>query len=93
MTATVEGGSFGTFNQRAGLSGSQDNFNYVFNIQHFSSTQTPVTPLNELAPGEQRINDTYDNWTYSTKLGANLTDTFAVNFVGRYTDARLGFHR
>ena len=91
VTATVEGGSFGTFNQRVGLSGSQNNFNYVFNIQHFSSTQTPVTPLNELAPGEQRINDTYDNWTYSTKLGANLTDNFAVNFVGRYTDSRLGF--
>ena len=91
VTTTVEGGSFGTFNQRAGLSGSQDNFNYVFNIQHFSSTQTPVTPLNELAPGEQRINDTYDNWTYSTKLGANLTDNFAVNLVGRYTDSRLGF--
>ena len=45
----------------------------------------------ELAPGEQRINDTYNNWTYSTKLGANLTDNFAVNFVGRYTDSRLGF--
>ena len=91
LTMTGEGGSFGTFNQRAGLSGSQGNFNYVFNIQHFSSIETPVTPLNELAPGEQRINDTYNNWTYSTKLGANLTDNFAVNLVGRYTDSRLGF--
>ena len=91
LTMTAEGGSFGTFNQRAGLSGSQGNFNYVFNIQHFSSIETPVTPLNELAPGEQRINDTYNNWTYSTKLGANLTDNFAVNLVGRYTDSRLGF--
>src|SRR5208283_6019264 len=35
LTATVEGGSFGTFNQRTSLSGSQDNFNYAFNIQHF----------------------------------------------------------
>ena len=91
VTATLEGGSFGTFNQRAGLSGSQGNFNYVFNVQHFSSSETPVTPLNELAPGEHRNNDTYDNWTYSTKLGANLTDNFAVNLVGRYTDSRLGF--
>ncbi len=91
LTMTAEGGSFGTFNQRVGLSGSQGNLNYVFNVQHFSSTDTPVTPLNELAPGEQRINDTYDNWTYSTKLGANLTDNFAVNLVGRYTDSRLGF--
>ena len=91
LTMTAEGGSFGTFNQRVGLSGSQGNLNYVFNVQHFSSTDTPVTPLNELAPGEQRTNDTYDNWTYSTKLGANLTDNFAVNLVGRYTDSRLGF--
>lgn len=91
VTATVEGGSFGTFNQRASLSGSQAEFNYAFNIQHFQSTATPVTPLNLLAPGEQRINDTYNNWTYSTKLGANLSDNIAVNLVGRYTDSRLGF--
>jgi vitamin B12 transporter len=91
MTVTTDRGSFGTFNQRLGVSGSQSNFNYVFGIQHFSSTSTPVTPLNELAPGEQRINDTYNNWTYSTKLGANLTDNFAVNFVGRYTDSTLGY--
>ena len=87
----MEGGSFGTFNQRASLSGSQADFNYVFNVQHFRSTDTPVTPLNELAPGEQRNNDSYNNWTYSTKLGANVTDNFAVNFVGRYTDSMLGF--
>ncbi len=91
VTATAEGGSFGTFNQTAGLSGSQENFNYAFNILHFRSTDTPVTPLDLLAPGEHRNNDNYDNWTYSTKLGANLSDNLAVNLVGRYTDATLGF--
>ena len=54
VTATLEGGSFGTFNQRVGFGGSQENFNYVFNVQHFRSTDTPVTPLNQLAPGEHR---------------------------------------
>ena len=91
MTVTGDGGSFSTFNRRVGLSGSQNNFNYVFNIQHFSSLDNPVTPLNQLAPGEQRINDTYNNYTYSTKLGVNLTDNLAVNLVGRYTDSMLGF--
>ncbi len=91
VTATFEGGSFGTFNQKTSLSGSQENVNYAFNIWHFSSTETPVTPLNLLAPGEKRINDSYNNWTYSTKLGANLSDNVAVNLVGRYTDAKLGF--
>jgi vitamin B12 transporter len=90
VTASLEGGSFGTFNQRVGLSGSQADFNYAFNVQHFQSASTPVTPLNLLAPGEQRINDFYDNWTYSTKLGAKLSDTWAVNVVARYTDSRLG---
>jgi vitamin B12 transporter len=91
VTATVEGGSFGTFNQRVGFGGSQENFNYIFNVQHFRSTDTPVTPLNQLAPGEHRNNDNYDNWTYSTKLGASLTDTFSVNLVARYTQSVLGF--
>jgi vitamin B12 transporter len=88
---STEGGSFGTTNERAGLSGSQGDFNYVFNVQHFQSASTPVTPASDLAPGEQRNNDFYDNWTYSTKLGYKVTDNFAVNVVGRYTDSKLHF--
>jgi vitamin B12 transporter len=91
ITISGDGGSFTTFSQRVTASGSQDNFNYVFNVQHFSSLSTPVTPLNELAPGEQRNNDTYNNWTYSTKLGYNATDNFAVNAVARYTYSVLGY--
>jgi vitamin B12 transporter len=91
LTLSTDGGSFGTFNQHAALSGSQGDFNYAFNVQHFQSTSTPVTPSYDLAPGEQRNNDYYDNWTYSTKLGAKLSDTVAVNLVGRYTDSNLHF--
>ena len=54
VTAMVEGGSFATFNQRVGLSGSQQKFNYAFNIQHWYSGSTPVTPLNQLAPGKRK---------------------------------------
>jgi vitamin B12 transporter len=90
-TISLEGGSFGTTNERASIGGSQGDFNYVFNIQHFQSASTPVTPSYDLAPGEQRNNDFYDNLTLSTKLGAKLTDTLAVNVVGRYTDSTLNF--
>src|SRR6185437_3708679 len=90
VTATFEGGSFGTFNQATGLRGSQGEFNYSFNILHLQSKSIPVTPLDLLAPGEQRNNDYYNNWTYSTKLGANLSDNLAVNLVARYTDAKHG---
>ncbi len=91
LTLSTEGGSFGTTNERIGLSGSQANFNYVFNVQHFQSASTPVTPSYDLAPGERRNNDFYDNWTYSTKLGYALSDNLAVNLVGRYTDSKLRF--
>jgi vitamin B12 transporter len=91
VTATLDGGSFGTFNQAVALSGSQGEFNYSFNVLHLRSNSTPVTPLNLLAPGEQRNNDNYNNWTYSTRLGVNLSDNLVVNLVGRYTDAKLGF--
>jgi vitamin B12 transporter len=91
VSGTLEGGSLGTFNQNAGISGSEGIFNYAFNVQHLRSTQIPVTPLNLLAPGERRINDSYDNRTYSTRLGAQVSAELALNFIGRYTDARLGF--
>jgi vitamin B12 transporter len=90
VTGTLEGGSYDTFNQTARLSGSQADFNYSFNVMHFRAGSVPVTPLNLLAPGEKRNNDSYDNWTYSTKLGATLSDSLAVNLVGRYTDASHG---
>lgn len=91
VSGFVEGGSFGTFNQAASLSGSQDRINYAFNIAHFRSTDTPVTPTDLLPPGRQAIGNFYDNVTFSTKLGADLTETFGVNFVARYTDAKLRF--
>jgi vitamin B12 transporter len=85
VTATVEGGSFGTFNQKAGLSGSQDQLSYNFSVQHFQSASTPVTPLNTLLPGEQRVNDFYDNKTYSGKVVYNFSDNFSINATSRYT--------
>jgi vitamin B12 transporter len=90
-TATIEGGSFGTFNQTAALSGAQDRINYAFNVAHFRSTDTPVTPLELLPPGRKAIGNNYDNMTYSTKLGADLNENFSVNAVARYTDATLHF--
>jgi vitamin B12 transporter len=89
LTASVEGGSFDTFNQAVGVSGSADRFHYSANLEHFHSGETPVTPLDALAPGEQRIDDYYDNLTASTKLGFDVTDVFDIGLVARYTDAHL----
>ena len=90
-TAVVEGGSFGTFNQIASLSGGDQRGNYAFTAAHFRTASTPVTPLELLPPGRPRINDSYENWTYSTKLGHNVSDNLALNWVGQFTDATLHF--
>ena len=90
-TGMIEGGSFGTFNQTAALSGAQDRINYAFNVAHFRSTDTPVTPLELLPPGRKANGNNYDNMTYSTKLGADVNENFSVNAVARYTDATLRF--
>jgi vitamin B12 transporter len=87
--ASAEGGSFDTFNQSAGVSGSQDGFHYAANVEHLHSGETPVTPLDLLAPGERRIDDYYDNVTGSTKLGFDVTEHFDLGLVARYTDSHL----
>src|ERR1700676_3474804 len=90
-TASIETGSFGTFNQSAGLSGSQDNYNYAFNIAHLHASDIPVTPLQLLPPGQQAIGNNYDNMTYSTKMGVDINELWSVNSVMRYTEATLLF--
>jgi vitamin B12 transporter len=89
FSASIEGGSFDTFNQFASLSGSLDRFHYSADIQHFHAGATPVTPLDLLLPGEERIDDYYDNLTASTKLGFDLADNFDLGLVARYTDTHL----
>jgi vitamin B12 transporter len=90
-TGMIEGGSFGTFNQTAALSGAQDRINYALTVAHFRSTDIPVTPLELLPPGQKAIGNNYDNMTYSTKLGADVTENLTLNSVIRYTDATLRF--
>lgn len=90
-TASVEAGSYGTFNQSVGLSGSQNNFNYAVDVQHLHVSDLPVTPLQLLPPGQKAIGNDYDNMTYSTKLGADLNEFWSVNAVARYTEGTLHF--
>lgn len=91
FTGRIEGGSFQTFNQSANVSGSVSRFHYSFNIAHVMIDDTPVTPLDLLPPGRERINDSYENITLSTKVGADLSDIFGVDFVGRFTESTLFF--
>lgn len=86
---SAEAGSFDTFNQAGGVSGSIDGFHYAANVAHLHSGAVPVTPLDLLAPGERRIDDYDDNLTASTKLGFDVTDHVDLGLVARYTDTHL----
>ena len=89
--ATAEGGSFDTFNQAVGASGSWDQFHYAANVEHVHAGETPITPLYLLAPGERRIDDYDDDLTASTKLGYDIIDGLDVGLVARYTTTHLRF--
>ncbi len=90
-TASIETGSYQTFNQSAGISGSQDNFNYAVNVAHLHAGDVPVTPWQLLPAGQKAIGNAYDNVTASTKLGVDLNEAWTLNSVVRYTDATLLF--
>ena len=91
FNAGIEAGSFDTFNQVGGVSGSMNQFHYAATIDHFHSGATPVTPLDYLQPGQRRIDDDYDNLTASTKLGFDVTEHLDLGLVARYTDSHLHF--
>ena len=89
LYGTVEGGSFDTFNQSTGASGSVGRFSYNFDFAHYHSGATDVTPFGLLVPGRPLTPDYYDNKTFSTKMGAQLTDNLDVGVVARYVDTDL----
>jgi vitamin B12 transporter len=88
---SIEGGSFGTFNQNVGVRGSLDRFNYYLDFAHWNSSDTPVTPSDLLPLGRQANDNAYDNKTVSSRFGINLTDNFDIGLVARYIDTSLLF--
>ncbi|UFZ08615.1 TonB-dependent receptor [Bradyrhizobium ontarionense] len=90
-TASIETGSYQTFNQSAGVSGAQDNVNYAVNVAHLHAGDIPVTPQQLLPAGQKAIGDAYDNVTASSKFGIDLNEAWTLNSVVRVTDATLLF--
>ena len=88
-SVNLEGGSFGTFNQTAKISGSEDWLNYFFGFGHFSSEDTPVTPPNLVPPGRIINANAYDNRTLSLRLGATVSDQIDFGLTGHYIQSTL----
>lgn len=89
--AYLEGGSFGTFNKGAQFSGGTDTSHYAFTISNQHAASVPVTPQRVLPAGASRINDYGDITTYTAKIGKDISENFAVNLVGRYSENQLRY--
>lgn len=90
-TASLEGGSFGTFNQRFGANGEVSDVGYAVDLEHFRSDDTPVTPTDLLPPGQKAIGDAYDNLTASGRFTTAVSNDLRLNLTVRYTRAILRF--
>jgi vitamin B12 transporter len=91
VAVTAEGGSFNTFNQYGSLSGSVGAFDYAFGVAHLRTDGTSNVPLYLQPLNRPRLTDKYENTTFSSKTGLQISDDFRVNSVLRYTDADLKF--
>jgi vitamin B12 transporter len=89
VRGSLEGGSFATFNQTAKLAGATDRLNYFFGFGHFHVGATPVTPQDLIPQGRAFNPDSYDNRTFSLRLGADLSDQVDIGFAGRAIETSL----
>ena len=49
-------------------------------------------PLYLVPPGQSRLDNSYDNMTYSTKLGFEVSRELTLNFVARYADSTYRYN-
>ncbi len=91
LSSSIEGGSYGTFNQSGAARGATGPLSYAFDVGHYSALDTPVTPPELLPPGRKAIGDAYDNKTFAAKLGLAAADNLDFGLTARYIDTDLRF--
>jgi len=69
---SIEGGSFDTFNQSAGVSGSVARFSYDSDIAHFHPGNTDMTPFGLVAHGPLLLFD------------GVIDQTIGIGFTGKW---------
>lgn len=80
---SAEAGSFYTFIEKAGLSGSSESVNYSFTASRHDTKGISAANSKD----GNREKDEYDNTTFSGRLGVAPCDFCDLNFFLRYTDA------
>lgn len=80
LNVSTSGGSYGTYNQSASVSGGDDRYWYSLSGSWIQSDGFSVARA-----GTER--DGYENGTIGGRFGAFLDDDYSVDVVFRYTDA------
>jgi vitamin B12 transporter len=85
----LEAGSFGTFNQRAGLSGGTDLYDYSLGVSHNKTDGISVTPK-RLRPRAAVADDDdgYTNLTGQVRVGLRPVDGLELSAYARRIQAR-----
>ncbi len=87
LTASAEGGSFDTLNERATLGGSEGGFHYALTLDHVHQGAVMVTPLRLIPTGQVRHPDSFDGIQGTAKLGYDLADNLDVGAVFLYNSS------
>ncbi|MCH8156651.1 MAG: TonB-dependent receptor, partial [Nitrospinae bacterium] len=84
--ASFEGGSFSTFKETLGSSGSFNKFDYSFTASRLDTEGISSVSGEKFGATET---DAFQNLTVSTRMGYNLPSDWRVEFIGRYGKSNL----
>ncbi len=90
-SATMEGGSFGTFNQSGSLQGSTGPFHYALDAGHVRTSNVPITPESLQPPNAPRLGNAFDSMTVATRLGYDISENFDVGLTVRALESDLRY--
>jgi vitamin B12 transporter len=85
IVGTGEGGSYSTARGVISVSGATDDLNYAVSGSYWSTDGFSA----KSSPGDER--DGYENYTASARLDWKLNESFSLDSMFRFTDAKVDF--
>lgn len=82
-TLSLEAGAYYTFRENAGVSGSTERSDYSLSASRIDNRGFSRADRHAGNPED----DGYDNATFSTRLGFDLTEKTRIEWIARYTDS------
>jgi vitamin B12 transporter len=88
VTAMMEGGSFTTFNQAAGVSGGIGGLGYRFDVLHLRQEGLSMADSRQTPAGATDDDDIHDQYTLSSRLDLRATENLGFTASMRHVEAR-----